>query len=337
LLGSQRQRTGDEILQTLAADKEKLNDVFRKILQEEGTPMKTAEQQSAVIIRGNPKYITGNPKADAFYTKLQNYLEQKGYTVQQDAGEPYTMPPKANVWLGHSRGVNRLRFAPEGTASIAIGALGGINHAKDKKLLPGETPTSSHYLLTKKMIKALDSKLMEGTPMKTASDSVAYTLQNLVFGCLGLALQFKHCHWNVRGPMFKPLHDFLDEVHETLESTSDDLAERLVTLDHPADGNPSGVASGFDHEVLPLKFMQPATIVDSLTDRLKSLCAEFNVAIKKTSSDPVTSNMLQDMTHKLEKHLWMLRSQKENADAVEKEAAVKALNFVMGRSWLTVR
>jgi starvation-inducible DNA-binding protein len=211
LLGSQRQRTGDEILQTLAADKEKLNDVFRKILQE------------------------------------------------------------------------------------------------------------------------------EGTPMKTASDSVAYTLQNLVFGCIGLALQFKHCHWNVRGPMFKPLHDFLDEVHETLESTSDDLAERLVTLDHPADGNPSGVASGFDQEVLPLKFMQPATIVDSLTDRLKSLCAEFNVAIKKTSSDPVTSNMLQDMTHKLEKHLWMLRSQKENSDSVEKEAAVKALNFVMGRSWLTVR
>ena len=137
--------------------------------------------------------------------------------------------------------------------------------------------------------------------------------------------------------MFKPLHDFLDEVHETLESTSDDLAERLVTLDHPADGNPSGIASGFDHEVLPLKFMQPATIVDSLTDRLKSLCAEFNVAIKKTSSDPVTSNMLQDMTHKLEKHLWMLRSQKENSDTVEKEAAVKALNFVMGRSWLTVR
>lgn len=205
LFGAQRQRTGDEILQTLSADKEKLNDVFRKILQE------------------------------------------------------------------------------------------------------------------------------EGTPVKAASDSVAYTLQNLVFSCIGLALQFKHCHWNVRGPMFKPLHDFLDEVHETLEHTSDDLAERLVALDHPADGNPSGIASGFDHEKLPLKFMQPASIVDSLTDRLKSLCDEFNVAIKKTSSDPVTSNMLQDMTHKLEKHLWMLRSQKENADTAEKEAAAKALRSIMGR------
>ena len=211
LLGSQRQRTGDEILQTLAADKEKLNDVFRKILQE------------------------------------------------------------------------------------------------------------------------------EGTPVKAAAESVAYTLQNLVFGCLGLALQFKHCHWNVRGTMFKPLHDFLDEVHETLEDTSDDLAERLVTLDHPADGNPASVAAAPGYKGLPLKFMQPATIVDDLTDRLKSLCDDFNAAIKATDSDPVTSNMLQDMTHKLEKHLWMLRSQKEKADTAEKEAATAALSKLLGRSWLTVR
>ena len=115
----------------------------------------------------------------------------------------------------------------------------------------------------------------------------------------------------------------------------------------PAPGKAQSKAQGdvftLENDVLSASWevrrgrLQPATIVDSLTDRLKSLCAEFNVAIKKTSSDPVTSNMLQDMTHKLEKHLWMLRSQKENSDSVEKEAAAKALNFVMGRSWLTVR
>jgi len=35
-MGAQRHRTGDEILETLAARKEKLNEQFRKILQEEG-------------------------------------------------------------------------------------------------------------------------------------------------------------------------------------------------------------------------------------------------------------------------------------------------------------
>jgi SNF2 family DNA or RNA helicase len=48
LLGAKRQRTGDEILQQLAAQKEKRNDKFRKILQEEGTP-KVASAVDAVF------------------------------------------------------------------------------------------------------------------------------------------------------------------------------------------------------------------------------------------------------------------------------------------------
>lgn len=42
LMGYSRERTGDEVLEHLTAEKEKLNDVFRKILREEGT-----EKQSA--------------------------------------------------------------------------------------------------------------------------------------------------------------------------------------------------------------------------------------------------------------------------------------------------
>lgn len=39
LLGRRRERTGDEILEDLTSRKEQLNDVFRRILQEEGTPV----------------------------------------------------------------------------------------------------------------------------------------------------------------------------------------------------------------------------------------------------------------------------------------------------------
>jgi len=44
-LGSHRQRTGDEILETLAARKEKLNDQFRRVLQDEGTEKKQEADQ----------------------------------------------------------------------------------------------------------------------------------------------------------------------------------------------------------------------------------------------------------------------------------------------------
>ena len=71
----------------------------------------TAPDHTAVIIRGNPKFITGNLAAEKFYAKLQKHMEQQGYAVTQDAGEPHTVPAAANVWLGHSRGVDRCRLA----------------------------------------------------------------------------------------------------------------------------------------------------------------------------------------------------------------------------------
>ena len=77
---------------------------------------------------------------------------------------------------------------------------------------------------------------------------------------------------------------------------------------------------------LPLKFLTAETIVDELTTRLSKLTAMFNKAIKDTESDPVTSNMLQDMTHELEKHLWMLRRQKGDSVEAQKVAAARALN-----------
>ncbi len=166
----------------------------------------------------------------------------------------------------------------------------------------------------------------EGSPKQANDGTMEKTLQNLLANCTDLALLFKHCHWNAIGKMFKPLHDFLDEVHETLVETSDDIAERMVALDYPASGLISQIAAQSAMSALPLKFLPAETIVDELTTRLGKLTGMFNSAIKETESDPVTSNMLQDMTHKLEKHLWMLRRQKGNSVEVQKVAAIRALN-----------
>ena len=167
----------------------------------------------------------------------------------------------------------------------------------------------------------------EGSPPKKASDdTMEKILQDLLANCTDLALLFKHCHWNAIGKMFKPLHDFLDEVHGTLVETSDDIAERMVALDYPASGLISQIAAQSAMSALPLKFLTAETIVDELTTRLSKLTAMFNKAIKDTESDPVTSNMLQDMTHELEKHLWMLRRQKGNSVETQKVAAARALN-----------
>jgi hypothetical protein len=122
---------------------------------------KQAADNTAVIIRGNPKFIADNPAAEDFYAKLQKHMEQQGYSVTQDAGEPKTVPAAANVWLGHSRGVDRFRFAPEGTRTIGLGAPDGINHPDDTAMKPGDVPTAAHYKLTPEMLAALSAKLQK--------------------------------------------------------------------------------------------------------------------------------------------------------------------------------
>ena len=59
------------------------------------------KKPTAVIIKGNPEYISGH---DDFYEEIKDFLEELGYKVSFDEGAPYTVPPKADLWIGHSRG-----------------------------------------------------------------------------------------------------------------------------------------------------------------------------------------------------------------------------------------
>jgi len=113
--------------------------------------VKHAKQRTAVIIKGNPAYVAGNPKADAFYKAISGELKAHGYTVSMDAGAPYTSPPAADLWVGHSRGVDRLRYAPQGTKTIALGVPDGLSHPKDNSVQGKHVPNKYHYVLTPEM------------------------------------------------------------------------------------------------------------------------------------------------------------------------------------------
>lgn len=118
-------------------------------------------EKSAVIVTGNPKFIR-NAKARSFYDDLQSHLESKGYTVTRDPGKAFTKPVDADLWVAHSKGVNRLKFAPPGTKTIAIGApevKGSITHPEDIAV-GGEKPTAAHFTLTPDMKAAIDNKLI---------------------------------------------------------------------------------------------------------------------------------------------------------------------------------
>ncbi len=128
--------------------------------------------KSAVIIKGNPALVNNNERADIFYKELASFLEQLGFSVKFDFGEPHTTPPPADLWVGHSRGSDRLRFAPPETLTIGIGVPEStgdtpfpiVNHPDDKmvnrkfssgKVIEGmegdELDDANHYVLSEDM------------------------------------------------------------------------------------------------------------------------------------------------------------------------------------------
>lgn len=112
--------------------------------------------KTAVIITGNPVYLDKyKVESDSFYGKLKNILEAKGYDVSTDPGAELTKPKKADVWIGHSRGAGRLRYAPEGTLTIPIGSKlpGAVNHELDRSIndLSPDAVDINHFIIDRGM------------------------------------------------------------------------------------------------------------------------------------------------------------------------------------------
>jgi hypothetical protein len=126
----------------------------------------------AVIIEGNPKYIAGNQLAITYYNDIEKYLKKNGVTtVIRDPGDDYTCPPKADLYIGHSRGAGRVRCMKKGEEYrfLMFGDPDGIIHPDDAKWQaargkPGipDEPPDCHYEFTmaqKQAILVLLAKL----------------------------------------------------------------------------------------------------------------------------------------------------------------------------------
>lgn len=181
---------------------------------------------TAVVIKGNPKYVKNNPKADRYYNEIKDYLEQKGYEVSFDPGKPYTQPEDADLWIGHSRGVDRLRFAPSGTKTLAFGAPDddAYSHPVDRQAMqsfePGNgeyTPPDEHYVFTAEQKQAIDRI---ATTEKTAETTHTKELPD------GTTLDIIKLFDVVRGKPFESVN--IDDLKLLSESPRDGFSEKRL-------------------------------------------------------------------------------------------------------------
>ncbi|GAA4898103.1 DNA starvation/stationary phase protection protein [Streptomyces coeruleoprunus] len=139
---------------------------------------------------------------------------------------------------------------------------------------------------------------------------VGEALQGALVDLVDLSLVAKQVHWNVVGPRFRSIHLQLDEVVATARQHSDVMAERASALGVNPDGRAATVASGSAIGKVPEGWIKDNDAVRILVDALGAVIERMRERIAATEQpDPVTQDLVMEVTADLEKHAWMFQAE----------------------------
>lgn len=115
-------------------------------------------------------------------------------------------------------------------------------------------------------------------------------------------------HWCVEGPLFPQLHELFGDQYDALAEDIDTIAERIRALK----AMPPATMKEFlelTHLKEPKKGLKDMDMVKELLHDREFVIEHFKKDLEIIGdSDPATTNMLEDMLEKHEKHAWMLRA-----------------------------
>ena len=155
------------------------------------------------------------------------------------------------------------------------------------------------------------TQLLETQPAGRTADQ-ARLLQDTLVELIDLSLQSKHAHWNVVGPSFKPLHEFLDELTDQYRDWYDLVAERLTAIGIAPDGRSITVASCTPLEQLPGGQIPDTAVLAALDERVSLVAARIrdraDAAGEAGAADLATQDLLIEVLRGIEKQRWMIRA-----------------------------
>ena len=126
---------------------------------------------------------------------------------------------------------------------------------------------------------------------------------------IDLALITKQAHWNLKGPTFIAVHEYLDELRDDVDEHVDIIAERVAQLD--------GIALGTIQTVAKTTSLPPyPTDIRKVEDHLRALVEHFGAVSKSAreaidtaddADDADTADIFTAYSRMLDKHLWFLK------------------------------
>ncbi|CCH03496.1 DNA protection during starvation protein 2 (plasmid) [Fibrella aestuarina BUZ 2] len=133
-------------------------------------------------------------------------------------------------------------------------------------------------------------------------------LQATVAELLELYHSTKQSHWNLRGPLYFPLHENLDEYATIQLNFTDRVAERALHIGSPIDGRTGVVAKTANLGDFPAGYLADRQVLALMTERIYAVATRIRQRIDQLSQvDETTSNLLQELSYALDKQVWQLR------------------------------
>jgi starvation-inducible DNA-binding protein len=141
-------------------------------------------------------------------------------------------------------------------------------------------------------------------------EDVGNHLQAMLVELIDLALVGKQLHWNVTGPLFRPLHEQLDELVDSWRELSDVVAERAVALGYAPDGQSGAVAAGTESKTLARGALEGHVVVRELSERMNDVADRARERMDRLGEiDAASQDVIIEVVRALEQQLWMIRVQ----------------------------
>jgi starvation-inducible DNA-binding protein len=127
---------------------------------------------------------------------------------------------------------------------------------------------------------------------------------------IDLALFGKQLHWNVTGPLFRPLHEQLDELVDSWRELSDVVAERAVALGYAPDGQAGAVAANTELKPISRGALEGHVVIRELSERMNDVADRARERMDRLAEiDAASQDVIIEVVRELEKQLWMVRVQ----------------------------
>ena len=144
---------------------------------------------------------------------------------------------------------------------------------------------------------------------------IGLELQATLVELVDLSLVGKQLHWSVVGPMFRPLHQQLDELVESWRDLGDTVAERAVAIGFWPDGQAEAIAAGSERAGVKPGAIEGDAVVRELAKRLAETSERARARMDRLAAlDAASQDVLIEVVRALEQQLWMVRAQLEEGD-----------------------